>query len=146
VLPFKQKGFLKVLLWQAIQQKVTSDILENVLVTCPSFPNFSCFLYIFPPRLCRGEIRSLCPYFTTVQKICTIWPVNIRRLLDRSTARYFYKRLKTSLHKPRGNFLENVFSKKCAFEKKLQLLEKKFLSQTNTIPKNDISLSKMAHF
>jgi hypothetical protein len=34
-----------------------------------------------------------------------------RGLLDRSTSRYFYKRLKTSLHKPRGNFLENLFSK-----------------------------------
>ncbi len=33
-------------------------------------------------------------------------------LLDRSTARCFYKRLKTSLHKPRGNLLENLFSKK----------------------------------
>jgi hypothetical protein len=37
-------------------------------------------------------------------------------LLDRSTARYFYKRLKTSLHKPRGNLLEILFSKKCAFK------------------------------
>ncbi len=69
-----------------------------------------------------------------------------RGLLDRSTARYFYKQLKTSLHKPRGNFLENLFSKKCAFKNNLQLLEKKFLSQTNTTPKNGILLSKMAHF
>jgi hypothetical protein len=67
-------------------------------------------------------------------------------LLDRSTALYFYKRLKTSLHKPRGNLLENLFSKKCAFKNNLQLLEKKFLSQTNTTPKNGILLSKMAHF
>jgi hypothetical protein len=59
-------------------------------------------------------------------------------LLDRSTALYFYKRLKTSLHKPRGNFLENLFSTKCAFKKNLQLLEKKFLSQTNKTPKNGI--------
>ncbi len=61
-------------------------------------------------------------------------------LLDRSTARYFYKRLKTSLHKPRDNLLENLFSKKCAFKINLQLLEKKFLSQTNTTPKNSILL------
>jgi hypothetical protein len=32
-----------------------------------------------------------------------------RGLLDRSTARYFYKRIKTSLHKPRGNLVENLF-------------------------------------
>ncbi len=67
-------------------------------------------------------------------------------LLDRSTALYFYKQLKTSLHKPRGNLLENLFSKKCAFKNTLQLLVKKFLSQTNTTPKNGILLSKMAHF
>jgi hypothetical protein len=72
--------------------------------------------------------------------------LSIRGLLDRSTARYFYKRLKTSLHKPRGNLLENLFSNKCAFKNKLQLLEKKFLSQRNTTPKNGILLSKMAHF
>jgi hypothetical protein len=30
-------------------------------------------------------------------------------LLDRSTARYFYKRLLTCLHKPTENFLENLF-------------------------------------
>jgi hypothetical protein len=49
----------------------------------------------------------------------------LRGLLDRSTARYFYKRLKTSLHKPRGNFVEILFYKKCAFKNNLQLLEKK---------------------
>jgi hypothetical protein len=69
-----------------------------------------------------------------------------RGLLDISTALCFYKRLKTSLHKPRGNLLENLFSQKCAFKNNLQLLYKKFLSQTNTIPKNGILLSKMAHF
>ncbi len=47
-------------------------------------------------------------------------------LLDRSTALYFYKQLKRSLHKPRGNLLENLFSKKCAFKNNLQLLENKF--------------------
>ncbi len=67
-------------------------------------------------------------------------------LLDRSTARYFYKRLKTSLHKPRGNLLENLFSKKCALKNNLKLLEKKFLSQTSTTPKNGVLLHKMAHF
>jgi hypothetical protein len=49
-----------------------------------------------------------------------------RGLLDRSTAQYFYQRLKTTLHKPRGNLLENLFSKKYAFKNNLQLLEKKF--------------------
>jgi hypothetical protein len=67
-----------------------------------------------------------------------------RGLLDRSTALYFYKRLKTSLHKPRGNLVENLISKTCAFKNNLQLLEKKFLSQTNTTPKNGILLGKMA--
>jgi hypothetical protein len=67
-------------------------------------------------------------------------------LLDRSTARYFYKRLKTSLHKPRGNLVENLFYKYCAFKSTLQLLEKTFLSQTNTTSKNGILLNKMAHF
>jgi hypothetical protein len=66
-------------------------------------------------------------------------------LLDRSTTRYFYKRLKTSLHKPRDNLLENLFSKKCAFKINSQLLEKKFLSQTNTTPKNGILLNKIAY-
>jgi hypothetical protein len=72
--------------------------------------------------------------------------VYFRGLLDRITARYFYKRLKTSLHKPRGNLLENLFSKKCAFISNLQLWEKTFLSQTNTTSKNGILLNKMAHF
>jgi hypothetical protein len=66
-------------------------------------------------------------------------------LLDRSTARYFYKRLKTSLHKPRDNLLEHLFSKKCSFKINLQLLEQTFMSQTNTTPKNGILLNKMAH-
>jgi hypothetical protein len=67
-------------------------------------------------------------------------------LLDRSTAQYFYKRLKTSLHKPRVNLLENLFSKKCALKNNLKLLENKFLSQTKNIPKNGILLHKIAHF
>ncbi len=54
-----------------------------------------------------------------------------RGLLDRSTALYFYKRLKTSLHKPRGNLLENLFSKICAFKNNLQLLEKKLFVSNN---------------
>jgi hypothetical protein len=68
-----------------------------------------------------------------------------RGLLDRSTARYVYKRLKASLHKPTGNLLENLFSKKCVFKNNLQLLEKKLLSLTDTTPKNGILLNKMAH-
>jgi hypothetical protein len=71
--------------------------------------------------------------------------ISSRGLLDRSTARYFYKRLKTSLHKPRDNLWENLFSKKCAFKINLQLSEKKFFSQTNTTPKNGILLNKMAY-
>ncbi len=35
-----------------------------------------------------------------------------RGLLDRSTARYFYKRHKTSLHKLTENLIENLFYKK----------------------------------
>jgi hypothetical protein len=42
--------------------------------------------------------------------------------------------------------LENLFSKKCAFINNLQLVEKTFLSQTNTTPKNGLLLNKMAHF
>jgi hypothetical protein len=42
--------------------------------------------------------------------------------------------------------LKNLFSKQCAFINNLQLLEKTFLSQTNTTPKNGILLNKMAHF
>jgi hypothetical protein len=44
-------------------------------------------------------------------------------LLDRSTARYFYKWLKTSLHKPTGNLLKISFSRKYAVKSNLQLLE-----------------------
>jgi hypothetical protein len=65
-------------------------------------------------------------------------------LLDRSTARYFYKWLKTKVHKPTSILLENLFSKNCTFKNNLQLLEKKFLSQTNTTPKNGILTNKMA--
>jgi hypothetical protein len=67
-------------------------------------------------------------------------------LLDRSTALYFYKQLKTSIHKPIGNLLENLFSKECAFKNNVQLLEKKVFSQTNTTPKNGNLLRKIAHF
>ncbi len=42
--------------------------------------------------------------------------------------------------------MKNLFSKQCAFINNLQLLEKTFLSQTNTTPKNGILLNKMAHF
>jgi hypothetical protein len=40
--------------------------------------------------------------------------------------------------------MENLFSKKCVFKNNLQLLEKKFLSQTNTTPKKGILINKMA--
>jgi hypothetical protein len=53
--------------------------------------------------------------FTMISKLVAAELV-MRCLFDRSTALYFYKRLKTSLHKPRGNLLENLFSKKCAFK------------------------------
>jgi hypothetical protein len=48
--------------------------------------------------------------------------VSPRGLLDRSKARYFYKGSKTSLHKHKGNLVENLFYKKCAFKNSLQLL------------------------
>jgi hypothetical protein len=54
--------------------------------------------------------------------------------------------LKQVYTKPRGNFLENLFSKKRAFKNNLQLLAKKFLSRTNTTPKNGNLLNKVAHF
>ncbi len=63
-------------------------------------------------------------------------------LLDRSIARYFNKRLRTSLHKITGNLLVNLFSKKCAFKNNLQLLQKKFLSQTKKHLKMAFYLSK----
>jgi hypothetical protein len=90
---------------------------------------------IWPPhlRICLSGLHSYCN-------------LKFRGLLDRSTALYFYKPLKTSLYKPRGKLLENLYSKKCAFKNNLQLLEKKFLSQRNTTPKNGILLHKMAHF
>jgi hypothetical protein len=53
-------------------------------------------------------------------------------LLDTSTAQYFYKGYKTSLHKHTENLVENLFSTKCAFENCLQLLKLTFLSQTTT--------------
>ncbi len=72
----------------------------------------------------------------------TCWRGYIRRsplsglayggLIDRSTARYFYKGSKTSLHKHTGNLVENLFYKKCVFKNYLQLLTEKFLSQTTT--------------
>ncbi len=43
-------------------------------------------------------------------------------LLDRFTARYFYKGSETSLHKHTENLLENIFSTKCALKNYLQLL------------------------
>ncbi len=72
--------------------------------------------------------------------------VNFRGLLDRSTALYFYKQLKTSIHKPIGSLFENLFSKKYAFKNNLQLLEKKFLSQTNTTSKMAFYLAKWPIF
>jgi hypothetical protein len=55
-------------------------------------------------------------------KLISASSVMSRGLLDRSTARYFYKGPKTSLHKHTGNLVENLFSKKCAFKNYLQLL------------------------
>jgi hypothetical protein len=46
----------------------------------------------------------------------------VKGLPDRSTARYFYKGSKTSLHKHTGNLVENLFSKICALKNYLQLL------------------------
>ncbi len=63
-----------------------------------------------------------------------IWFVKVivsfqRGLLNKSTAWYFYKRLKTSLHKPTGNLLQNLFSKKCAFKNNLQFKKSFCLKQ-----------------
>jgi hypothetical protein len=92
----------------------------------------------------------LCAKHTSLKNLTTFhrsfYEVEKWGLLDRSTARYFYKRLKTSLHKPRGILVEILFYKKCALKNNLQLLEKQFLSQTNTTPKTGILLNKMAHF
>jgi hypothetical protein len=46
-----------------------------------------------------------------------------RGLLDRSTALYFYKQLKTILHKTTGDLLENLFSRNYAVKNNIQLLE-----------------------
>jgi hypothetical protein len=42
--------------------------------------------------------------------------------------------------------MRKLIFQKSEFKINLQLLEKKFLSQTNTTPKNGILLSEMAHF
>jgi hypothetical protein len=47
---------------------------------------------------------------------------DIRGLLDRSTARYFYKVPKTILHKPTANSGINIFYNKCLYKHYLQLL------------------------
>jgi hypothetical protein len=73
-------------------------------------------------------------------------PDAARGLLDRSTARYFYKGSKTSLHKHTGNLVENLFYEKCAFKSSLQLLTLKFLSQTTTTLYNGLLLNKIALF
>ncbi len=48
-----------------------------------------------------------------------------RGLLDRSTARYFYKQLKQVYTSPTGNLIQNLFSEKYAFKNNLELLGKK---------------------
>ncbi len=67
-----------------------------------------------------------------VQKVYSSVEWHKRGLLDRSTALYFYKGSKTSLHKQTRNLVENLFSKKCALKNYLQLLTYKFLSETTT--------------
>jgi hypothetical protein len=53
----------------------------------------------------RGQVSTLIPMAGGVYDFR-------RGLLDRSTARYFYKGSKTSLHKHTGNLVENLFYKK----------------------------------
>jgi hypothetical protein len=84
-----------------------------------------------------SELRKQNPGFLNIS-LNILWPGDFspacadqEGLLDRSTARYFYKRLKTSLHKPTGNLLKKPFYRKCVFKNNIELLEKKFLSQTN---------------
>ena len=77
----------------------------------------------------RGISRNSVTFGVTKFRIILILQ---RGLLDRSTARYIYKRSKTTLHKHTGNLVENLCSKKCACKKYLQLLALKFLSQTST--------------
>jgi hypothetical protein len=74
-----------------------------------------------------------------VQEVMDQWQVHeavaechLRGLLDRSTARYFYHRIKTCLHKHTGNLVENLFYRKCTSKNYLQPLLEKFLSQTTT--------------
>ncbi len=113
----------------------------SILHECCRYRTGGCSTYIkasYVTAIPTGFQSLKQGYMDSIQKI---WG-----LLDRSTALYFYKRLKTSLHKPRGNLFENLFFFKCAFKNNFQLLEKKFLSQTNTTPKNGILLGKMAHF
>ncbi len=63
--------------------------------------------------------RAGCSLGTWLRIFCYTYVGNtnfnsIRGLLDRSMARYFYKRLKTSLHKPTGNlFKKLVLQKMC---------------------------------
>jgi hypothetical protein len=56
----------------------------------------------------------------------------VRGLLERSTARYFYKRLKTCLHKPTGNLLEILVYRKCTFENCLQFFINVFVSNKHS--------------
>ncbi len=129
---------------------LVSPAIFSLILSCP-FPLFVSFHiqlhYIFS---CRVRSIGLILSFSSQRKHFYLikWKLIMFSggLLDRSTARYFYKRLKTSLHKPRGNLLENLFSKKCWLKNNLKLLEKKFLSQRSTTPKNGILLHKMAHF
>ncbi len=92
------------------------------------FP-FSFFYYLLSAHLISLSSLDLRPAFLSsfllYIKLLTFHSLT-RGLLDRSTGRYFYKRLKTSLHRPRGNLLENLFSKKCALKNNLKLLAKKF--------------------
>jgi hypothetical protein len=113
---------------------------------CYTVPELQCFLY---KTVYENTVQPFSKHFQGRKHISVTcngktFQSPLRGLLDRSTAQYFYERLKTSLHKPTGNLLENLFSKQCTFNNNLQLLEKKFLSQLNTIPKNGILLNKMA--
>jgi hypothetical protein len=81
-------------------------------------------------------------YSAVIIMICSINICSGWGLLDRSTAGYFYKQLKTSLYKPTGNLLKNPFNRKCVFKNNLQLLEKKVFVSNKCNTLNGILLNK----
>jgi GR25 family glycosyltransferase involved in LPS biosynthesis len=65
-------------------------------------------------------------------------------LLDRSTARYFYKGSKTSLQRHTGNLVGNLFSKKMCIYKLFTTFDRKVLVSINNNTLNGLLLNKIA--